>query len=397
MKLFALLFLPLFVYATSLDTLVENAKNSHLSLEAIKYKLATLDDEYDMSRNFENPELSLSVSDIQLRDISNRSLEPMQYTALNFKQKIPYFGKRDANSKKVDAQKVQVQMSLQEAKVKLVKVIKSTAFSIWKIEQELQITDKYINLTNQNIDIFSAYSLSDSSSHMGIMNAELTLSQLKIKKSRLLSALKVAYKNINYLTQTDVKTIEVDMSVEKPRHVDYYLAMLNSNKTYQIKEAEVAVANADVKVKELASFVDPVVQVGYYHREKFEDYLSLGVGFNLPIYGNENAKEEIAKKIALSKQSESQDLKNSLSAKISSLYSQFQSAYDIYNILNNESLPKVQHMEELSANSFQNGSELFLYIQMLEKELSLDEQNIEAIFLYHQYLASLEALIGDEK
>ncbi len=45
------------------------------------------------------------MSDIQLRDISNRSLEPMQYTALNVNQKIPYFGKRDAASQKIEAQK----------------------------------------------------------------------------------------------------------------------------------------------------------------------------------------------------------------------------------------------------------------------------------------------------
>ncbi len=112
MKLFALFLLPIFLYATSVETLVEHAKNSHLSLEAIKHKLSTLDNEYEISRNFANPELSLSMSDIQLRDISNRSLEPMQYTALNVNQKIPYFGKRDAASQKIEAQKAQLNMSL---------------------------------------------------------------------------------------------------------------------------------------------------------------------------------------------------------------------------------------------------------------------------------------------
>ena len=127
MKLFALFLLPIFLYATSLEKLIEHAKTSHLSLEAIKHKISAFDDVYDVSRNFANPELSLSVSDVQLNDISNRSIEPMQYTSVSFKQKIPYFGKRDADSKKIEAQKTQVNMSYEDAKIKLSQAIKLSA------------------------------------------------------------------------------------------------------------------------------------------------------------------------------------------------------------------------------------------------------------------------------
>ena len=105
MKAFLFLFVPLLVSATSLSTLIESAKANHTSLDAIQKRLSAVDNEYEVSRNFTDPELSLSVSDIQLNDATNRSIEPMQYTALNLKQKIPYFGKRDAASKKVDAKK----------------------------------------------------------------------------------------------------------------------------------------------------------------------------------------------------------------------------------------------------------------------------------------------------
>lgn len=396
MKLFALFLLPIFLYATSVETLVEHAKNSHLSLEAIKHKLSTLDNEYEISRNFANPELSLSMSDIQLRDISNRSLEPMQYTALNVNQKIPYFGKRDANSQKIEAQKVQLSMSLEEVKVKLTKAIKLSAFTIWRLEEQLKIVDDYLSLTKQNIDLFSAYSTNDSSAHMGIMNAELALSQLKIKKSKLESALVGQYKNISYLSDMDVKSIEADMSMHELRPMDYYLNAVDENKAYKMKEAELDVANADVKVKELASFIDPVVQVGYFRREKFEDYMSVGIGFSLPIYGSELSKEEAARKIVLSAKSETEDTKNQISSQISAVYLQLQSAYEIYNILQNESLPQLEHMKDLTSSSLRSGADLFLYIQMLEKKLTLDEQNIDAIASYHQNLATLEALIGEE-
>ncbi len=396
MKLFALFLVSIFLYATSVETLVEHAKNSHLSLEAIKHKLSALDNEYAVSRNFANPELSLSMSDIQLQDISNRSLEPMQYTAININQKIPYFGKRDAASQKIEAQKAQLNMSLEEVKVKLTKAIKISAFTIWSLEEQLKIVDDYISLTKQNIELFSAYSVNDSSAHMSIMNAELTLSQLKIKKSKLDSALIGQYKNISYLSDMDVTSVEADMGMSEPHPMDYYLDAVNSNKTYKMKEAELEVASADVKVKELAGFIDPVVQVGYFRREKFEDYMSVGIGFSLPIYGSERSKEEVARKIVLSTKSETEDTRNQLSSQISAVYTQLQSSYKIYNILQNELLPQLEHMKDLTSSSLKSGADLFLYIQMLEKKLTLDEQNIDAIALYHQNLATLEALIGEE-
>jgi len=394
MKLFALFFLPIFLYAASIETLVEHAKSTHLSLEMIKYKLSVLDDKYEMSRNFVNPELSLSMSDIQLRDISNRSIEPMQYTALNFKQKISYFGKRDANSKKVEAQKAQVNIFLEEAQVALTKAIKLSAFTVWKLEKQLKIVNSYISLTKQNIDLFSAYAVNDSSAHMSIMNAELTLSQLKIKKSKLNSALAGEYKIISYLSDMDVKSVEADMSMREPQNIDYYLHAINSNKSYKMKEAELEVAHRNLKVKDLASFIDPVVQVGYFRREKFEDYLSVGVGFSLPIYGTESSNQEVSRKIVLSKNSEAVDTKNKLSSQISVIYAQLQNSYNIYNILQHELLPQLEHMEDLSSSSLKSGANLVLYIRILEKKLTLDEQNIDAIALYHKNLASLEALIG---
>jgi outer membrane protein TolC len=398
MKLFALFILPIFLYASSLESLVDHAKSSHLSLEAIKHKLSSFDEKYEISRNFANPELSLSMSDIQFGDITNRSIEPMQYTALNFKQKIPYFGKRDADSKKISAQKAQVNMSLEDAKVELVKAIKLTAYNIWEIEEQLKIIDEYIALTKKNIELFSTYNTSGASAHMSIMNAELTLSELKIKKSKLSSKRSGAYKIINYLSDMDnITTIEIDMSMRKPQNISYFLDSLGSNKAYKTKEAELNVAYADVKVQELKSYVDPVVQVGYFHRDNFDDYLSIGVGFSLPIYSTESYEQEVSRKTVLSKKSEVDNLKNKLSSQILAIYAQLKSSYEIYTILHEESLPQLEHMQQLSSSSIKTGADLFLYIQILEKKLSLDDQNIDAIASYHKNLALLEALIGEEK
>jgi outer membrane protein TolC len=397
MKLYLLLLLPFWLSGASLSALIENAKNSHISLRAIEQKLNALDDEYDATRNFSNPELSLSVSDIQFNDPTNRRIEPMQFSSINFKQKIPYFGKRDANSRIIEAQKHKLGITLEDAKVKLIKEIKLTAYSIWQAEQQLRINSDYITLTEQNIELYTAYSSSDTSAHMGIMSTELSLSQLNIKKSRLKTVLEALYKKISYLSAMDVTTVSVDMKIEEPKDIDYYLKTVSSNPSYRDKEASVEIANADLKVKELASSVDTTLQVGYYHREKFENYMSVGVGFSLPLYGTEKSKTEASRKTALAKESEALDYKNSISSKVFDMYAQLKDSYAVYNIINKESLPQIEHMADLSSTSVKNGADLFVYTQMLEKKLILQEQSINAIVSYNSATASLEALIGENK
>lgn len=397
MKALALILLPLLLSATSLSTLIESAKANHISLEAIQKRLSAIDNEYEVSRNFADPELSLSISDIQLDDTTNRSIEPMQYSAINVKQKIPYFGKRDAASKKVDAKKAKVAFTLTQAKVNLVESIKLTAYGIWQVEQQLKITDEYIKLTRQNIELYTAYSTSDTKAHMGIMSAELSLSQLKIKRSKLQSILIGLYRKISYLSAIKVDSLEVEMQVIEPRKLAFYIDVSRDSSAYKIKEAMLKEAQADVKVKELAGNIDPFVQVGYFYRESFEDYININVGFALPIYGTQDSKEEASRKRSLAAKSEVVDFENSLYTKVATEYARLQDSYRIYNIIEKESLPQIEHMFDLTNTSIKSGSDLFIYIELLAKKLRLEEQSIQAVASYYKITASLDALTGAQK
>jgi len=391
------LILPVWLLAVPLDVLIENAKSSHTSLESLKQRALMYDDDLAMSQNFSDPMLALTVSDIQLNDISNRSIERMQFTSLTYQQKISYFGKRDALADKIQAGKVKASLSIQEMKVKLVRDIKIAAFSIWQIEEELKITGEYIQLTKQNIELYSAVSVSDSRSHMSIMSAEMSLSELKIKQSRLKSSLKALYQKISYLSAINVDSIEMNMQIFKPHALELYTNNKSFNLSYKMKEASLEEANKDVKVQELNGYSDPILSVGYFHRESFEDYINIGIAYALPVYGTQDAMSEKSRKKVLASKSEIADFDNLVVSKINQVYAKMQSAYEVHHIIKHESMPQIEHMFELSSSSIKSGDELFLYIELLEKKLSLDEKNIGVVALYHKNLATLEALIGEMK
>lgn len=397
MKLLLSLTLPVWLLAVPLERLIENAKSNHVSLKSIEQRVSAIDNELVISRNFSDPIVSLTLSDIQFDDISNRSIEPMQYTALNVQQKIPYFGKRDALSNKIKAKKERVTLSLDAMKVKLVREIKMTAFSIWQREEELKITDAYIKLTKQNIELYSAFTSSDSKSHMSIMSAEMALSELKIKKSRLNSILRGLYEKLAYFSQMEVLSVEMPTTVYKPKKLEFYTQIKNTNISYKIKEATLDEAREEIKVKEMNSLVDPIVKVGYFQRNSFEDYVNIGVSFSIPVYGTQDTMTQKARKLALASKSEIADFDKLLISDISKVHSKLESSYEIHNIIQHQSMPQIEHMFDLSSSSIKSGDELFLYIELLGKKLSLDEKNIAVIAEYHRNLATLDALVGEMK
>jgi outer membrane protein, heavy metal efflux system len=394
MKAFALLLLPFWLMAVPLDLLIESAKEKHPSLEVLKQKVFMIESDLALSQNFADPVLTLGINDINFDDPTDRSIEPMQTTALSYQQKIPYFGKRSAKSKVLESKKEQANLSIEELQVKLVYEIKTTAYTIWHKEEELKIINEYIKLTKQNIELYSAISASDARAHMSIMSAEMSLSELKIKKTKLLSSLEAMYQRVSYLSEMQVEQIELDMQMQEPRKLAYYLDTQTKNLSYRKKVSVIDEAHKEIELKELEIYSDPVVKVGYFHRDGFDDYASVTLAYSLPIFGSQEIATQKARQNLLSKESEKQDFNKRLSAQIHESYAQMQEAFKIHNIITSESMPQIEHMFDLSSSSIKSGDELFLYVELLEKKLALDAQNIKVIAAYHKSLASLDAYIG---
>ena len=397
MKYLLLLVTPIWLLGVSLETLIENAKNNHQSLRTIEQRVSAIDDSIDISQNFSDPLLSLSVNDIQFNNVTDRRREPMQSTALNFQQKIPYFGKRDAAKKKLLAKKEVAQLSIDAMKVKLVKAIKITAYSIWQIEEELKIIQEYFSLTKQNIELSSGYASSDSKSHMSIMSAEMTLSELRIKQSRFHGLLNGFYKKISYLSAMQVQKLELDLEIKPYKHIDIFFNEKHQNISYKSKLASLKVAEQDIKVKELDKYSDPILKAGYFYREKFNDYASISVAVSVPLYGTQDLEIQKSKKLALANKSEIADFNALLESQISQIHSKIEDSSAVYDIIHKQSMPQIEHMFELSSSSIKSGDELFIYLNLLERKLALDEKSIAVVASYNKYLAELEALTGEMK
>jgi len=383
------------IYAENIDQLISRSLKNHQSLKSIELRLSASDEYIAKSQNFENPNISLTVNDIQLNDITNRSLEPMQWTAIKVKQRFPWFGKLDAKKEHQIAKKNIFFNSLEDAKVKLAEAIRIDAYTVDEIDSRIEILQKYERVTKENIDLNTAYTSTQANRHSGIISAELTLSNIKIRIEKLKSIREIKKAELEYLVQGNVKIIDIDDSIRKPRSLISYLRRVDKNRGYHIKKAQSAVAQANSRVSDLAKYADPYVEIGYFDRREYNNYASISVGLSMPIYGSETLASQAAHKEALSTQSEAIDYRHKVESQIKGVYAQLLESYHIYNIIKNDSLPQIEHSFDLNSASVQSGGDLFAYIEILRQKLTLDEQLIAARANYLRRKSKLKSLIGE--
>lgn len=396
MRIFLLLFFLYYVVqAQSINHLIKQSIKKHPSLKTIKHRLSLMDERISISQNFTNPDLSFTINDIQFDDPWSRDLEPMQYQAINFKQKFPWFGKLDARKIFTEAQKSVIFNSYEVAKVKLAEEIRMTAYTMKELQERISILQKYKSVAEQNIELYTSYASTENKSHTSSMSASLMHSKIKIKIKRYYTILKTQKAKLKYLVQGKVTSISDSLHIKPPTSLKYYLSKRYNNPSYHRTISQKNVAQANKNIQDLSITPDPYVKVGYFNRQEFPDYASITVGFTLPLYGTEKLESEAARKEVLATKSASVDFDFSLQSEIEIMHAKLTEAYDIYQIIQNESLPQLKHMFELTQSSIQSGGDLFAYTNLLEQKLALEEERTSIKAEYLRTQARLKSLIGE--
>ncbi|MFK5975419.1 MAG: TolC family protein [Sulfurovum sp.] len=388
------IFMIISLDASSIDTLVLKAIRKHNSLDAIKYRLSAMSEKIELSGKWDNPTLSLSISDIDLDRPFDRGIEKMQYQSIGFKQKVPWFGKLEARENLTIAQKTLLWNSYSEAKVELALQVHLVSYTIIATKKQRIILKRYKELLQKTVSLYSAYISIDKDSHNNSMRASLMESRIEIRLQRYTAVLKANKERLNYLVNSKSKVYD-KFRIKRPKSLYHYVSRLHNNPTYKKIKSQSNIASANKRVEDLGIYPDPYLSVGYYNRENFNDYLSVGVGISLPIYGKEKLKSQIAQKALLASKSDLLDYKHKLKMNISIEYAKLKEGYKIYKILTYNSLPKLKHIFELSQSSIQNGGDMVSYINLLTQKAQLEEDIISIKLQYLLNKSRLNALIGE--
>ena len=376
--------------AIGLSEIINISLTNSPSLESINAKIKANEHASDVANQFSNPELSLTKNTID-------SSQAMSQTVLTIKQKLPYYGKRDSKQAVTFAQDELLKEQLNAAKATMVQKIKTEVYTIWELRELYKIINEYIALTKQNIELYESYTSVSDNEHMGIMKAELSLADLEIQKSVLNAKIYASYAKLSYLAAFDVKDIEINLAIGgKPQLEDLQPTLVN-NPEIRIKLKELKKENAKIEVADINNYPDVNLIAGYAYRENFDNYFNFGLALSIPMYGTEDAVEEEVRAAALVVVSQKEDTKIAISSELKIYYVQMLSSYEIYHIIQDDALPQIAHMFELSNSSISTGGDLFKYIDVLFDKLALEQKSINAVSNYNKAQAQISQLAGEIK
>lgn len=376
--------------AITLSEVIDRSLANSPSLESINAKITANEYATDVANQFSNPELSLTKNSLD-------SSQAMSQTVLTIKQKLPYYGKRDSKQNITLAQDEVLKEQLAAAKSVMVAKIKTEVYNIWELRELYKIIDEYITLTRQNIELYEAYTSVDDNQHIGIMKAELSLADLEIQKSVLNAKIYTSYSKLSYLAAFDVKNIKIDLMIADKPSLEALQPTLLTNPELLVKDKELKRENAKIEVADINNYPDVNLIAGYAYREQYDNYFNVGLALSLPMYGTEDALEEEVRAAALVVVSQKQDTKIAISAELKVYYAQMLSSYEIYHIIQDDALPQIAHMFELSNSSISTGGDLFKYIDVLFDKLALEQKSINAISNYNKAQAQISQLAGELK
>ena len=379
------------LHALSLEDIINKALEKNPSLKAIKNKISATKYTTLSSDAFYNPNISYTQNTLSPN-------EPMSQKNLTLSQKISFYGKRDALEDESKAYEEVLNESLKDAQAKLVRSIKDEAYNIWELNALYKIIEQYEEITKQNIALAESYTSTTPNQHMGIMSAELSLTDLKVQKSTLKAKISSAYAKLSYLASFEVKNLELELFMDKNiESIDRLKSSLSNNHTLLTKDKEIKKAQAIEQSANLNNYPDITLLAGFSYREKFTNFWNLGVVVNLPIYGSEDYKEQESKQLTLATQSLKDDVNISINSQFKATYAQMRSSYEIYKLIQDEALPQIKHMFELSSSSISTGADLFKYIDILIQKLKLEQKSINALASYYRYKAKISELSGELK
>ncbi len=318
-------------FALELETIVQDALKENYEIK-LREKVILFDEQdIALATTWKDPTFSAGLNDIWFDDPLKRDKEAMQAQFIALSQVVPTNGKLAKKEAIFKEQKEISRLKLEDKKLKLASNIREIGYSFVITQKKIALLKDYQKNTKELEDV--AYMLYESG---GIkqtvpLNAKLLNSKLKIQMQNLEYKLQSLKLKLEELTYKEIEAVETSLEKRDDLSVD-----IETHPAILALKSEVKKQNSVAKLKRAEKIPDIKFNVGYFQRDDRNDYLSASINLPLPIRGIQEKQESKAKYKALMGKDKLESLKITFKSKVDLFYEQMQTAYNNYEILQND-------------------------------------------------------------
>lgn len=339
------------IFAQSLNEIVDISFKKNQDLKSIEQSIQIAKEDIKISKNWQNPIVTLGANDIWFEDTLSRDKEAMQAQYIAISQTIPLGDKLELSE---EISKKDLNLSyfeLKDKKLQLKSKIFESGYTILILEKKYELLSKYKSNVEKLIILLNGLYENGNIKQsdileLNIMEKQITKEQISIKN--LISNL---YLNLEKISFEKISSINESL---EPKELSFKTDINTHPKIEElIQKAEIF---SDVsKLEKAKKYSDLKVNVGYFQRDdKFKDYANISLSLPLAIHNTEDVKSLKAKMKSNEIKHKLENLKNSFDLEIKSLENSSNSYYANYKIIKESIIPLKEEIQKSleSYNSF---------------------------------------------
>ena len=331
------------IYAKEVKQVVNEAINTNSSLQALEQSILLAKEQIDLAGKWQNPILNFGANDIQFDDISKRDLEPMQAQFIGLNQMIPIGDKKELEEEIARDDYELSKLVLADKKLELESKIYEYIYNIKLVEERVALFSKLKQNIAELQKLLEEFYKYNKASQIDILKVQTLYDELDISEQKLNNNLRVFKLQLEQLTYTKFKNIDISTELEKVTLVNN---VDSHPKILQI-EKNIEKFNTTSKFEEEKKNSDINLAVKYFQRDsKYEDYINISVAIPLSVYGIEDIKARKAKFKANEYKNLLEDSKLKFTNQIKILQNNINNAFYSYRKLNENIIPKYNQIQK---------------------------------------------------
>lgn len=335
------------MFAKNIDDVVKETLIQNYTIKALESSLKNAKEQIYLSTKWTNPVFLFGATDIQLKDIEKRDLEPMQAHFVGISQTIP-LGNKLQIQKKIAQDDYEIsKYEIEDKKLQLESKIYEYIYNIKLLEERLSLFEKYKLNTLKLEKLLKKLYIHNKATKAQILKIQILNHELNLQSQNLQTIINTLNLKLEQITYTKIENVEFDNRLKNitlnkniETHPRLLLIKQTSKKFKNISEFEKEKKNSDIKVN-----------FSYFQRDnKFEDYVNLSFAIPLSIRGSEDIKSRKAKFKAIEASHKFEDMKLTFENKIKTFEQNIEDANASYNIIKKDILPKFNQLQKIIEN-----------------------------------------------
>ncbi len=309
---------PLRADELDLDALIQEALKNNPNLSVLRARLTAFEAKIPQAGALEDPSFRFEVSNLPLRNF-NLSSTPMSGNQFVLSQKFSLPGKQRARERSAQFASDSVAWLLRDRELAIANAVKQPFLELAYVTRAIAIMEKNRVLLQDLVRIARTKYAVGKGLLQDVLKAQVSLSSLDTELIALRAEKQLAEARLNLVlnrpVQSPLGTPPDTIGLSSvPMTVDALQAQADeAHPSLKAMEQSIMMWQAQVEVARRNLWPDMTVNLGYRQRVftpndpvKGSDFISVGIGIPLPVFGGRKQRQQIAEARANMREAEAQ-------------------------------------------------------------------------------------------